>query len=211
MLQKPSASRFARHSMLNVALLTVFLLQPGIANAQTASAIEKEIVAMEQKLASADVTGRRTLFDDTMIDIHGSGWIYTKDESLQISQNGVERRVSMKVLKASTLDKQIIPHGSDMVIVTWINETYFEVPNPQDLSRKAGTLLNDAASQSRAAAQMAKNAYGPGEAPPPNPLRTRMTRIWVRKADSWKVALQQGSRIGERANFTADVVADTKN
>jgi hypothetical protein len=170
--------------------------------------VEQEVTAMEQKLASADVPGRRALYADALIDIHGSGWLYTRDESLAISQNGAERRVSMKVLKASKLDYRIIPHGKDVAVVTWISETYFEVPNPQDLSRKAGTLLNDAASQSRAAAQMQKNAYGPGDAPPPNPLRTRMTRVWVRDTAGWKVVLQQGSRVGERSNFVADVIAE---
>lgn len=208
--------RFIRTSLLALsigallALTTLQLSTPAQAATDPIPTVQKEIEAMEQALATAEVARRRELFDDAMIDIHGSGWIYTKDESLQISQNGAERRVSMKVLRASTLDKQIVPHGSDMAIVTWISETYFEVPNPQELSRKAGTMLNDAAAQAWAAAQMAKNAYGPGDAPPPNPLRTRMTRVWVRERNGWKVVLQQGSRVGERSNFTADVEVKDK-
>jgi len=79
-----------------------------------------------------------------------------------------------------------------------LSETYFEVPNPQDLAVKAGTLTRAPASAQPAAEQ--PSASDPTDAPAPNPYRIRSTRVWVRMQGQWRLALSQATRVGARVH-----------
>ena len=84
--------------------------------------------------------------------------------------------------------------AEDVVAVTELTETYFEVPNPQHQSLESGTFTMSPV----ATAKTSPPAFGPGEDYAPNPYRTRITRIWVRRDGKWKLALSQATRLGKR-------------
>jgi hypothetical protein len=187
-----------------------------------AKGVEREIWQMEQKYYEAykkrDAVALRALYTDKAFDIHASGWIYTPEEITAIAANGGKGRgdsknpgslEARKALHKNDIGWRVIMQGNDMALVNGIHETYLEIPNPQELARKAGTMLNDPQAQARASMKVVELGFGPGDSDDVTPylMRNQETRVWVRDGGSWKIALHQATRVGERAQFRGEVVA----
>jgi len=138
------------------------------------------------------------IYSDDLIDIHGSGWIYKKKESIELSLN----RLSLPKMPILSDKREVISISeiSDGVVcVAEFRETYYETPDPQALAQAAGTLTGSLDARRRAARRMADHpAMWPGEKLADNPLRTRTTRIWARRDNCWKIVLMQTTRVGMR-------------
>src|SRR5262245_45113830 len=72
---------------------------------------EQQILQMEKKLTAAlaarDEAAVAALHWDNLIDIHASGWIYTKEQSLELRNLSAPRTgqgTGRKVIKASQID-----------------------------------------------------------------------------------------------------------
>jgi len=159
---------------------------------------EQQVAQMEERLkqatAARDYPAVAALYLDNAIDIHGSGWIYSRDESVELLKNRLEQGPGRKVLKSDQVDWKIIPQSDDVAIATGISETYFEVPNPQLAAMAAGALT-------RSPNAKATPAAAPGDAASTSNLyRIRSVRVWVRKNGQWKIASAQATRVGERLN-----------
>ena len=166
----------------------------------TASPTEKQIMQMEDKLAAAirarDYVAVAALHWDNVLDIHASGWIYTKEQSIDLRKGGTGGGAGRKVIQSGNLDWRIVVFGEDVAAVTGISETYYEVPNPQTLSMAAGTFTKRPTPEQLAA--LRASGPGAGEAFSPNPYRVRALRLWVRKGGEWKLAVSDATRISER-------------
>lgn len=164
--------------------------------------IEQEIIKLEEGIKAAKkltdpnaaVAYHENVFADDLIDIHASGWIYTREQSIELEKNMAATPRAVKVLKSTGSERHVRMLSENVVAVTELTETYFEVPNPQHQSLEAGTFTMSPA----ATAKTSPPAFGPGEDYAPNPYRTRITRIWVRRDGKWKLALSQATRLGKR-------------
>lgn len=163
-------------------------------SAPVSGTTEQQVAQMEERLrkatAARDYPAVAALYWDNAVDIHGSGWIYTRDESVELLKNRLEQGPGRKVLKSDQVDWKIIPQSDDTAIATGISETYFEVPNPQLAAMAAGALTRSPnANATPADTSSASNLY-----------RIRSVRVWVRKNGQWKIASAQATRVGERLN-----------
>ena len=131
------------------------------------------------------------------MDIHGSGWLYNKQESAELGKNlaALNSHPNIRPIKSDTSEERIVAFSRDVVAVSRIFTIYFEVPNPQDVARRAGTMTDDPAAVARAASARSPGPP-PGETAAPNPYRLRLTNIWVRIDGHWQLALTTGTRVG---------------
>ncbi len=185
----------AKRSMLLAALLSGSVFA-GSASAQDSNQ-ELAAAVAQVKQIEADLAASRTRRDaiesDKFMDIHGSGWLYNKAESHALSQNlGASR--GLKVIKAERTGPDFVAFSKDLVVESTMTTTYYEVPNPQDVARAAGTMTNDPAALARAAQN--QRGPGPGETYAPNPYRTRLTKIWHRIDGRWQLVLSTATRVG---------------
>jgi hypothetical protein len=130
-----------------------------------------------------------------LIDIHASGWIYTRQQSIDLEKNMAGTPRAVAVLQSKSSERHLRFLADNVVLVTELTETYFEVPNPQQQSIAAGTFTMSPTET----AKTIPPAFGPGEDVTPNPYRTRITRIWVHADGQWKLAVSQATRLGKRA------------
>lgn len=173
---------------------------PGLSAAETAR-IEREIMQAEEAIKAAKtltdpkaaVDFHSRVFTDDLIDIHASGWIYDREQSIELERNMAATPRDVKPIKSTTHDHHIVVLAENVVAVTGMIETYFEIPNPQHQAMAAGTLT-----MSPSASLQQPPVFGPGEEFAPNPYRTRITRIWVRQGAEWKLAISQATRVGKR-------------
>jgi len=177
---------------------TASVLLPAIAASGDFAAAVKEVEKAEADLAKlTDPTARAAFYSDDLVEIHPSGWIYNKAESLQAAANMAKLPNTSKVLKSALVERKVIPTSKDIVIVQVLTETYYEVPNPQELARAAGTMTFDPDAIARAAATSDLGQV-PGAVKAPNPYRLRQTTVWARMDGRWKIATQQGTRVRDR-------------
>ena len=173
-------------------------------SASAIATIEQEIMRLEEEIKAAKkltdpaaaVDYHEEIFADDLIDIHASGWIYTRAQSIELEKNMAATPRSVKVLRSTTSEHHIRILAENVVLVSGLVETYFEVPNPQTQSLEAGTFTMSP--EATAAAASRPPDFGPGEDYAPNPYRTRITRIWVRDGAKWKLAMSQATRLGKR-------------
>jgi len=76
-------------------------------------------------------------------------------------QNGFTLELAASAARGNVSGQSVM--NRDTVVDTSLTATYYRVPNPQDASRKAGTLGFDPAAEARADAEM-KKAQGMGPA-----------------------------------------------
>jgi hypothetical protein len=174
---------------------------PSGLSAKDVARIEREIMRAEEAIkaaktltdpaAAADFHSK--VFMEGLIDIHASGWIYTREQSIALERNLASVPRNANVIKSATYDHRIVVLAENVAAVTGMVETYFEVPNPQHQAIAAGTLtLPPDANLEH------KPLFGPGDESAPNPYRTRITRTWVRQGTEWKLAISQATRVGKR-------------
>ena len=177
----------------------MFAGQSAATGERVESEVTQQIQQMEAKLTSAsrahDAAALDQLYWDDLIDIHASGWTYTKSENLELSRNLPLIPVT-KVIRTNEIGRKIAVFNKDAAEVVWENETYFEVPDPEEVARQAGTLTENPEALAKAAAK--GTGIGPGDGPAPNPYRVRNTRLWVRFNGQWKIASSTSTRISER-------------
>jgi hypothetical protein len=174
----------------------------GNLSAATIAKIKEEITQLEEEIKAAKkltdpkaaVDFHESVFADDLIDIHASGWIYSRAQSIELEKNMAATPRSVKVLRSTTSEHHIRILAENVVLVSGLVETYFEAPNPQTQSLEAGTFTMSP----EATAKISPPAFGPGEDYAPNPYRTRITRIWVRSGTTWKLAVSQATRLGKR-------------
>jgi hypothetical protein len=170
--------------------------------ARDSAQIKQEIMKLEKEIKAAKaladpkaaVSFHEDIFADDLIDIHASGWIYTREQSIALEKNMAATPRQVKILRSASSEQHIRFLAENVVAVTELTETYFEVPNPMQESLAAGTFTMSP----KATAASRAPAFGPGEDFSPNPYRTRITRIWVRKGKRWKLAISQATRLGKR-------------
>lgn len=164
---------------------------------QTSEHIKREIAEISSRIGKLRGPAEQEFWSEKAIDIHGSGWIYSKGDILTFEGQPDPRRV---ILFEET-PRQIIVFNENTVLETWVSTTYYEVPDPQEEARKLGTLLMDPTSMKAAQeAMIHRPTFGPGEAEAPNPYRLRRTRLWLREMGTWKVGFSSGTRIGPRVH-----------
>ena len=181
--------------------------------------IRKEIEELEDEFDSRlfckDPDGVRKYlneyFYDKTVDIHGSGWSYTADESTEMAYNQAKYQVPVDVVYSAKRYESINVINESLVITTKFHETYAAARNPQELARKAGTLTMDPnALLDYRTNQKTPLGPGPGEmSSPPNPYRARTSRVWVKIDGKWKIALMQATRVGERIRDSLRSPKDT--
>src|SRR5438067_1548383 len=75
---------------------------------QDLTAVVKEVEQAEAALAKTkDPAARAAFYSDDLIDVHPSGWIYPKAESLQIGPNLAKLSGVSKVIKSSVLERKV--------------------------------------------------------------------------------------------------------
>jgi hypothetical protein len=200
-LRKVSAALFVC-ALIVAGLWTV--ISPKRASATGAQAqgdVTKEIEQMEAKLAatnrSRDAAAIDQLYWDDYIDIHASGWIYTKKQNRELSDNlAALFSAANKAIKTNEIGRKVVVFNKDAAEVVWENETYYEVPDPEQVALQAGLLTEDPKALKEAASK--GSTIGPGDGPAPNPYRVRNTRLWVRFDGQWKIASSTSTRVSER-------------
>jgi hypothetical protein len=156
---------------------------------------------MEAKLNTAnrahDAATLDQLYWDDYIDIHASGWLYTKKQNDELSANLAPLfSAANKAIKTNQIGRKVVVFNKDAAEVVWENETYYEIPDPEQVAIEAGTLTEDPKALAQAAAK--GSGIGPGDGPAPNPYRVRNTRLWVRFDGQWKIASSTSTRVSER-------------
>lgn len=187
------------------ALIISFVSFAGFAGTAYAQDTDKDLAAAVQdvKKAEADYAAkkgadREAMISDKFMDIHGSGWLYTKSESEELNRGLGQTRTAgpqIKPIKSDKSEYRIVAYSKDVVAVSQVSTTYYEVPNPQDVARAAGTMTDNPTALAKAAQTRSKGP-GPGETESPNPYRSRTTRIWVRSNGHWQLALSTATRVG---------------
>jgi hypothetical protein len=157
----------------------------------------KEVEQAAAELAKAkDASEVGKYWADNAIDIHPSGWRYDKPDSLQISPNLRKLGGTSKAIKSGVVERKVFPINKDTVVVTTVNETYYEVPNPQDVARAAGTMTFDPEAIAKVAASQGR---APGVGASPTLYRNRNLAMWARIDGRWQIALRQATDIGPAA------------
>ncbi len=192
------------HVTTRAVLAAVFLLG-GACSAYSQTCTEQALnsAVQEVKKAEADMAkmdrnspAYAAMLSDKLVDVHTSGWMYDKAESLEVGKNLSRIAGKAKVVKSERAEEKTIAVNCDTVIETSMNMTYYEVPNPQDLARANGTNTFDPAAMDKAA--HAQVPRGPGEAASLNPFRTRSVRVWARINGRWQIAATVGTTVRER-------------
>ena len=167
-------------------------------NEQALNAAVQDVKKAQADMAKMDRNSPAyaAMFSDKLLDVHTSGWMYDKTESLAVGKNLSQMAGKTKVIKSERAEEKTIAVNCDTVIETSMNMTYYEVPNPQDLARAAGTNTFDPAAMEKAAHSQVPR--GPGEAPSLNPFRTRSVRVWARINGHWQIAATVGTTVRER-------------
>jgi hypothetical protein len=164
------------------------------------SDVTKEIEQMEAKLTAAnrahDAAAIDQLYWEDFIDIHASGWMYTKKQNSELSANLALIPSVNKVIQTNQIGRKVVVFSKDAAEVVWENETYYAVPDPEQVALEAGVLTEDPKALKEATAK--GSGIGPGDGPTPNPYRVRSTRLWVRFDGQWKIASSTSTRISER-------------
>jgi len=161
------------------------------------TAAVKEVEQAEAALAKAkDPAEIANFWADDVIDIHPSGWRYAKAESLQIGPNLKKLGGTSKTIKSGVIDRKVVPINKDTIAIETDSESYYEVPNPQEAARAAGTMTFDPAAIAKAAA--ASGGRAPGVGSSPSLYRNRSTTVWARMNGRWQIVVRQSTDIGER-------------
>src|SRR5688572_19438217 len=114
-------------------------------SAEATQKIEREIMRLEDEIKAAKqikdpeatVAYHDDIFADDLIDIHASGWIYTRQQSIELEKNMAGTPRAVTVLQSKSSERHLRFLADNVVLVTELTETYFEVPNPQQQSLEA--------------------------------------------------------------------------
>jgi hypothetical protein len=192
-----SINRLARN-----ALIASFILV-GASGPLYAQSSDKDLAAavQEVKQVIADMkkpgADRNALLSDKLIDIHGSGWIYDKAGDIAVGK-GIQKLAhsKAKVIKSEDSEYQIVAYNRDTVIEEWKSTTYWETPDPEEVSKANGTYFYDQAAIRAASEKMGRPV--PGEMAGLNPNRKRTVRVWVRVAGHWQMAASVAAGVIDR-------------
>ena len=199
-LRKLTAAFFASVLIAAGVCAAVSANRASAVDERTQSEVTQEVEQAEAKFTAAsrahDMTALDQIYWDDFIDILASGWTYTKAQDLELSRNLGSVPGVNKVIKATQIGRKVVVFNKDAAEVVWENETYFEVPDPEQVAQQAGLLTEDPQALAKAAAK--GSGIGPGDGPAPNPYRVRNTRLWVRFDGQWKIASSTSTRISER-------------
>lgn len=173
----------------------------GAAQAQgsdTAAAIA-EVKAVQANLEKTHGK-QQDLYWDQSINIHGSGWIYTKKDGWGPGKDYAAESAKFRpaVIKSEKSEYQIIAPNKDTVIESWLSAVYYSVPEPEALAKAMGTFSYDSKAISAANRARMDAALPAGMGPSDNPYRNRSTVIWSRIDGKWKITASVSSRVGQR-------------
>jgi len=190
-----------RTSLIAASLGVLAFAMPAHAQSGDAKTIA-EVTAANKAFAQAKGDARAAMMAPDFVEVHASGWRYERQEDIDFAKNNELYHPKVEIIKATNSTPEVKVYNGDTAVVTGSTETYYAVPNEEDLAITAGTHARDVPAVDKwiRDQQSAQHMSGPGEGSFPNPYRTRYVHVWSKIGGKWMIVFAQATRAGQRGS-----------